>query len=329
MNPLRLLVLTDHGQHGSHESLYPLLRTMLLHPVCQQIEVASRSTLGNMEFFMGKAAANLWGISVDREFQFERKDEIFASNTREISLQSYDWVLLRIPKPNPPALFQQIQKIWGDRVINKPENILMTGSKAFLLNFPESCPPMKLCYSVTEILDYRKQFPIVLKPFLAAGGKGILKIEGDLVWEGSKSQPLADMLPAIQQQVKTGYLAMKFLSHVDQGDKRILVVNGHVVGASLRLPRKGSWMCNIAQGGSSTAALVDPDEQEIVARLHPVMQEQGIVLYGIDTLMGDQGKRVLSEINTSCAGGIYPAEQVSGEPVVQRTTDRLWEYMTE
>ncbi len=329
MNPLRLLVLTDHGQHGSHESLYPLLRTMLQHPACQQIEVASRSTLGNMEFFQGEADAKLWGISVDKGFQFERKDEIFASNTRKISLQSYDWVLLRIPKPNPLSLFQKIQKTWGDRVINRPENILETGSKAFLLNFPESCPPMKLCYSVAEILNYSKEFPIVLKPFLAAGGKGILKIEEDQVWEGSKSQPLADMLPALEQQAKSGYLAMKFLSHVDQGDKRILVVNGHIVGASLRLPGEGSWMCNIAQGGSSTSAMADSDEQQIVAQLHPVMQEKGIVLYGIDTLMGDQGKRVLSEINTSCAGGIYPAEQVSGEPVVQRTADRLWEYMTE
>ena len=42
---------------------------------------------------------------------------------------------------------------------------------------------------------------------------------------------------------------MKFLEGVDKGDKRTIVVNGKKIISVLRKPARGSWLCNISQGG--------------------------------------------------------------------------------
>ena len=57
--------------------------------------------------------------------------------------------------------------------------------------------------------------------------------------------------------------------------------------------------------------------------------DKGIVVYGMDTLVGDDGQRVLSEINTLSIGGIYPAELTSKIPLSNRVADGILEYFTQ
>jgi len=52
-----------------------------------------------------------------------------------------------------------------------------------------------------------------------------------------------------------------------------------------------------------------------------------VVVFGIDTLVGENGLRVLSEINTLNVGGFIQAEQTSGERVISRAAQLLWEYL--
>ena len=122
-------------------------------------------------------------------------------------------------------------------------------------------------------------------------------------------------------------MAVKFLKNVDKGDKRIVVVNGKIIGSSLRLPAKDSWLCNVAMGGSSVAAVANDEEIKIVERINPKLSELGIVMYGVDTLMGDNGKRVLSEINTTSIGGVVQMEKQQGASLVKRTTNRICDFI--
>ena len=70
---------------------------------------------------------------------------------------------------------------------------------------------------------------------------------------------------------------MQFLEGVRNGDKRVLVVNGQILAASLRLPAPDSWLCNVAQGGTSIAAEVTPEEQRMVAEIAPALLAKGVV----------------------------------------------------
>ena len=43
-------------------------------------------------------------------------------------------------------------------------------------------------------------------------------------------------------------MCQKFLPKIDRGDKRVFIINGKVVGAISRVPKKGSILSNISKG---------------------------------------------------------------------------------
>jgi len=327
MEKLKLLVLTDHSNHSAENSLYAMLQSMQLHPNCGQIDIATRANPLNDFFFKNLIVKGLFVSQVDEDFAFSPEGKSFQKLVRRENINNYDAVWLRLPPPlSKPFLIFLKHKFPHHIFINDPDGIYHSGSKEFLLNFPEVCPPMELCKSIEDILAFANQFPIVLKPLRAYGGKGIVKTDGDQVWEGKNKIELKSFFDKIRNS-EIEFLAVKFLKNVGNGDKRIVVVNGKIIGASLRLPAKDSWLCNVAMGGSSVAAKADEDEIKIIDRINPLLSKLGIVMYGVDTLLNDDGKRVLSEINTTSIGGVPQMEKQQGQPLVKATTDQIWKYI--
>ena len=117
------------------------------------------------------------------------------------------------------------------------------------------------------------------------------------------------------------------MKNVGQGDKRIVVINGEIVGSALRLPPKGGWICNSSQGGNAHYAKADEREQWIVEQLNQALLPRGIAMYGVDTLVDDDGQRILSEVNTLSIGGVKQMAALSGKPLVKKSADLLVEYI--
>jgi glutathione synthase len=187
---------------------------------------------------------------------------------------------------------------------------------------------MRFCEKVEDIEVFSRKFPIVLKPLRNYGGKGIVKIvQGEEEVDG-QTQTLADFLHDYAQAPEP-YLGMKFLKNVSAGDKRIVVVNGQVLGGVLRLPPPGAWLCNAAQGGQAIGTELSPEEHHIAKVISPVLGKAGIAMYGFDTLVNDQGKRILSEINTLSIGGLPQMGALNGQPVVSRAANLLWQYIND
>jgi glutathione synthase len=181
---------------------------------------------------------------------------------------------------------------------------------------------------VDEIIDFAKDFSIVLKPLKEYGGKGILKIDGPKITDNNEYYDTETYLRKIETYIREeGYLAMQFLKNVSKGDKRILVVGGEIMAASLRMPAEGSWLCNVAQGGYAVPAEPDPEEILMMEAIGPKLMEQGIFIFGADTLVNDDGKRVLSEINTLSIGGFPQSEQQTGRPIVQNLINKIITYV--
>ena len=329
MRKFKVLVLTDHADHSSENSLYVLVQAMRVHPRCAQIDVATRSNELNDFFFKEYVTKELFVIEADENFVFTPTGMPFKKNLRRSLIQIYDVIWLRMPPPlSNEFLNFLIEEFPNQLIINNPIGIQITGSKKFLTRFPEYCPPIKVCKSLEDIIAFKEQFPIVLKPFQEYGGKGIVRIDGNQVWEGENRTNFEDFIEKIRD-TNIEYLGVKFLENVSQGDKRIIVINGKVMGASLRLPAKDSWLCNVAMGGSSNFAEADEYEIEMIRQINPVLSEMGILMYGIDTLMGDKGKRVLSEINTTSIGGLPQIAELTGYPLVKEAADLIWNYIIE
>ena len=328
--PYSFLVLTDHRVHKPGNPIYSLLPALHEHPDCSRVHVASRGNPANDPFFQEEQGSDLEVLEIRKDFGFDPTGKQFLDGQKSTSLEDHDCILMRLPRPVPSSFMEfLVEKVPQAVFINHPTGIEKTSNKQFLLQFPDLCPPMKLCHSVGEVLDFAAQFPIVLKPLKEYGGKGIVKIKGEWAYEGKIKHRTIDFLHKQESFLqKEGYLAMQFLKNVHQGDKRILVAGGQILGASLRLPPEGSWICNVAQGGNSVLAQIEAEEQHIVQQLTPRLLEEGILIFGLDTLVGDDGKRILSEINTLSVGGFHNIQQLTGKPIVQQTIQSIINYVS-
>jgi glutathione synthase len=326
---LKFLVLTDHSGHSKENSVYALMKKLAAQPQVETVMIASRGFEANDAFFDACATDKVYAIPVTENFGFDATKQQFSTTEHQVSIKDFDAILMRLPRPVSEAFLNFVAELGKDKVIiNHPNGITKTSTKAFLLNFPSVCPDMKLCHSIEEILDFAAKFPIVLKPLKEYGGKGLLKINGTELNDGEANFDTATYLRKQKEYIETeGYLAMKFLKNVSKGDKRILVVNGKILAASLRLPAEDSWLCNVAQGGTSTPSEVDADEIKIIEIITPKLLAAGILIFGADTLVNDDGKRILSEVNTLSIGGFPQAEKQTGKPILQQTIDEIINYV--
>ena len=324
---MRLLILTDHAGHTVNNSLYALARAMLADRRVTEVRVASRGTAANAEFFACRAEGDvvLRTLAVTDDFTFEGAAAGF-SDSETLSRTPVEWcdaVFLRIPHPVPPTWFDYLRRSFGPRpIVNAPEGIAATTSKAWLLNVPELCAPMRLCTRPSEVAAFAKTRDAVLKPLRGYGGQGILRVRAGTVEVDGARVPLAQW-PA-HPAARHDYLAVEYTRRVSEGDKRIVVVDGEVIGAVLRLPGPDGWLCNVSQGGRAEATTLTPEEGRITEVLDAHMRRLGVVMYGVDTLVDNDGRRVLSEVNTMSIGGLndLPAGQ-DGTSAVTRAARLL------
>jgi glutathione synthase len=242
-----------------------------------------------------------------------------------LTIHSFDLVFLRLPEPSSPNFFRQLEAHFPEVLwINRPGGILKVGSKKFLTQVPTLCPPVQWLKSSREAISLSKTMDIVLKPLRNYGGKGLLKIQDGLLYEGNTKKEFEELNTLWDGQ--DGMLAMKYLPFLKEGDKRTVVANGHIEFSTVRYPPANSWICNVAQGGRSEMSQPSLEEIEIAQVLTPILKDEGVVLFGFDTLVDDSGKRKLSEINVQSIGGIVPAENKSGEPISDRIVQHLLDY---
>lgn len=328
MKQYKTLFLTDHLTHNGFNSFYTLVNAYLDHAQCDQLYIGSRSEPRNQPFFYNFEDQPLHLHQVHDKIQFSLKESIFEEQGTDLKIDTFDLIILRIPRPFDLKLSKHLLKNSPKAIfINHPIGMIETGNKQFLLQLKSVCPPIKLCKSVHDLTSFSDAFPIVLKPLKAHGGKGVVKIENNIVYDGNKNQSLGDYIKHNHQElVNDGFLAMKFMKNVHEGDKRLIVVNGKIVACSLRVPAKGNWLCNVAQGGKSEKTTVTKREKEIIEYIAPILLKKGVVMFGADTLVNEEGERILSEINTMSVGGIFPAEQENNSNISQVIIDEYFNY---
>lgn len=335
MKALNFLILTDQSGHSDQNSLYALTRKLVADERTQSVFVVSREDGRNADFFAGNLAAPLFGIVAQDDFRFAVAAQQFAVSQAQMTYTEADVVWLRLPPPADRNFFAALTSFAPASapkakpvLINHPDGIFETGSKAFLCHFPEFTAAVRRVQSTLEVQSFADQHPIVLKPLEEYGGRGLVRIMNATAEVAGETFPLAEWLKTAAKDIEAGhYLAMKYLKNVSEGDKRILVVNGKILGASLRIPAPGQWLCNVSQGGTSVPADVTPEETAMIAAVAPVLLKKGVVIFGADTLTDDDGKRVLSELNTNSIGGFPQAEAQTGRPILQQTINEIYNYL--
>jgi glutathione synthase len=321
-----ILVLTDHRLHSAENSVYALSAALLAHPLVNSVDIASRGLEENAMFFDGHTNAVLSVIPAVSRMTYRRGRNLLESSASEAELADYDFVFLRLPPPIPVRLFRSLPEAMPeDHIVNEPSGIIRTASKAFLLEVAELCPPMHMIRKRSDALDFLGPYnAIVLKPLYGYAGNGVVKFTKEHA-EMSNGNRLFHRI--FFKEWSPPYIGMQFLDNVAEGDKRTIVVNNKIMGSALRKPTGGKWTCNIANGGVASHAIPDATDHKIATRLSTELGKQGILIFGFDTLMNNDGQRVLSEVNTMSIGGLKQIRDAEEKPILKEVVSEVMQHL--
>jgi glutathione synthase len=99
-------------------------------------------------------------------------------------------------------------------------------------------------------------------------------------------------------------MVQKYLPAVREGDKRIILVDGEVVGGVSRVPKEGEARANMHVGARPEKTSITAREQEICDAIGPSLRENGLTFVGIDVIGG-----FLTEINVTSPTGIQEIDR--------------------
>jgi glutathione synthase len=140
----------------------------------------------------------------------------------------------------------------------------------------------------------------VLKPLDASGGEGIV----------FASRDMRGLVALIELATRRGARceAQAYLPGASKGDKRILLLDGEVLGALLRVHGPGEERNNLHLGGRAERAQLTAEDRRIVETIAPSLKRDGLVFVGIDVIDG-----YLTEVNVTSPTGIQELERLEGE----------------
>jgi glutathione synthase len=232
-------------------------------------------------------------------------------------LADFDIVMMR---KDPPVDVAYLHATWildhaRDKtlLVNDPRGLRELNEHLAVLRFPALTPPSIVTRSPERLRAFQKEHGgvIVVKPVDGFGGLGIFVVrDGD---------PNASSILETSTAAGTRWtIAQKYLPEVNEGDKRIVLVDGEPVGAVLRVPASAEARGNLHVGGRAVKSEIDARDREIIAAVAPVMREHGQILVGLDVIGG-----MLTEVNITSPTGIRHIARLDDRNVAATVIDRF------
>jgi len=269
-------------------------------------------TPDRLAFVEGRVVARGWPIKLRREVG----NHVTFGAEAEVDLAEFDVVWLRQDPPfdmgyiTTTHLLDMIHP--HTLVVNDPFWVRNFPEKLLVLQFPDLTPPTSIARDLQTIRAFKARHgDIILKPLYGNGGAGVFRLD-------KSDRNLASLHEMFTGMNREPLIVQKFLPAVEDGDKRVILVNGDPVGAINRVPQTGETRSNMHAGGRPEKVGLTPRDLEICARIGPLLREKGQIFVGIDVI-GDY----LTEINVTSPTGIQELEKFDGT----NTAERIWQVI--
>lgn len=235
------------------------------------------------------------------------------------SVTDLDALFLR---SNPPLNYQALEFLQATNnhvfILNSTTGQILGNSKLYTLNFPDIIPethvsrdPSRLCKIIDDFGG-----DMVVKPLQRFGGEGVIKVS---------TRDRTNLNSLIHYYVRAyetyarrePIMVQEYLKSVKKdGDVRILLLNGEIIGAMRRKPKRGDFRTNVHAGGQVLAHRVTARERRICEIIKDKLIADGLYFVGIDIIAGR-----LVEINCVSPGGIPRINRLNNDRLEAKVVD--------
>ena len=206
-------------------------------------------------------------------------------------------------------------------VVNNPRGLREANEKLYAHHFPEIVPPTIMTSHRDEILRFLSDIggKAVIKPIDGHGGEGVfLLANGDSNLNG--------LIESVTHKGARNAIVQALIPEIyDEGDKRILLIDGDLLGVVARMPSTGELRSNIHVGGSAMPAQLSKADKTIIDTMRERLLADRLFFVGLDVIGGK-----LIEVNVTSPTLIQQMSRLMGEnlatPVIERLEEKVRAY---
>jgi len=231
--------------------------------------------------------------------------------SEHVRLADVEAVFIRKDPPfDTPYLYTtlMLERARGRTVIvNDPRGLRDANEKLYALHFAKHMPRTLVSADEEQIFAFVKEVGGrgVVKPLHGAGGSGVM-----MLLPGDKNARA--IVQTVTQEGAHLAMVQEFLPDVVNGDKRVLLLDGKILGAINRIPRDDDFRSNIHVGGSVEAYKLSTAELAMIADIMPRLKQDGLFFVGLDVIGGK-----LTEVNVTSPTGIQQLSQHENRDVAE------------
>lgn len=271
-----------------------------------------------------KVVARMRNISVQPDLSMEDywKALILCLDQEELIFETVTDLNVLFLRKNPPINYEVMEFLGpvNEKVfmINSTFGQINGNSKVYILNFPEIIPETHVSRDPKRLKKIIDDFggAMVIKPIHGHGGHGVIKVS---------NQDQDNLNSLINYYVRAGrpyherrpIMVQEYLKTVkNNGDVRILLLNGEILGAMGRKAVPGDFRTNVHAGAKAFKHIITPAQKEICKKIKPRLIKDGLYFVGID-IIEDQ----LVEINCVSPGGIPRINLFNNDKLESKVVD--------
>ncbi len=228
------------------------------------------------------------------KFDYTQKKKFKIIHKQKLDLMKCKFILIR---QDPPFNQEYISTTYildiikkKVRIVNDPTSIRNVSEKFYSAKYLRYMPNTIFTQNINEIKKFfiiNKK--VILKPTHSYGGNDIHLLK-------------KFNLNFVKKYLKKHdhVICQKFLPKINKGDKRVFLINGKVVGAISRMPKKGSFLSNMSKGATPAYTKLTNIEKRISKLVARNLKKKNIFFAGIDFI--DQ--KLNGDINVTSPTGL-------------------------
>jgi glutathione synthase len=236
------------------------------------------------------------------EFDYNQKKFFKIIKNQKLNLELCKYILIR---QDPPFNLEYISTTYildqikdKVKIINDPTSIRNVSEKLYSAKYQKFMPETIFSQNLDEIKSFfKRNKKVIVKPIHSYSGNDILLMN-------------SFNLKTINNFIKKHdhIMCQKFLPKISKGDKRVFIINGKVVGAISRVPKKGSFLSNMSKGAVPINIKLTKSELKISKLISKDLKKENIFFAGIDFI--DQ--KLNGDINVTSPTGLKSFYDLSG-----------------
>ena len=228
------------------------------------------------------------------KFDYTKKNFFKIIKKQKLNLTKCRFILIR---QDPPFNLEYISATYildtikdKVKIINNPSSIRNVSEKLYSVKYQKFMPKTIFTQNINEIKRFFKSNKkVILKPIHSFGGNDIHLL--------SKFN-----FKLIKKFIKQHdhIICQKYLPKISEGDKRVFLINGKVIGAISRIPKKGSFLSNISKGARPINIKLTEKENKISKLIAKDLKKESIYFAGIDFI----NQKLNGDINVTSPTGL-------------------------